>query len=163
MQRLENMHEDSTEGEETKRQQGMKIMQDMTKKIGSNGRMDGENRRWVAELLAADCEKAWLHVGWEYTMQEWYDWLEEMEKKDERKKLEALHQQKVNQMMKSAESSAGLLHKITKPTAWRRGAQILEKQRIPGCWTAEKQRRKNGQSIGDVTKACRKWKTSLGK
>ena len=27
----------------------------------SKGRMDAENRWWVAELLAADCEKALLH------------------------------------------------------------------------------------------------------
>ena len=35
---------------------------------------------------------------------------------------------KVAQMMKSAEGSAGLLHKITKPTAWRGGTQILKKE-----------------------------------
>ena len=37
-------------------------------------------------------------------------------------------QQKVRQMIKSAEGSARLLHKITKPTAWRGGAQILKKE-----------------------------------
>ena len=31
-------------------------------------------------------------------------------------------------MIKSAEGSAGFLHKITKPAAWRGGAQILEKE-----------------------------------
>ena len=31
--------------------------------------------------------------------------------------------------MKSAEGSAGLLHKITKPTAWRGGTQILKKEK----------------------------------
>ena len=31
-------------------------------------------------------------------------------------------------MIKSAEGSAGLLHKITKPTTWRGGVQILEKE-----------------------------------
>ena len=31
-------------------------------------------------------------------------------------------------MIKSAEGSAGFLHKITKPAAWREGAQILEKE-----------------------------------
>ena len=31
-------------------------------------------------------------------------------------------------MMKSAEGSAGLLHDITKPTAWRGGTQILKKE-----------------------------------
>ena len=37
----------------------MKVMKDMTGKIRSKGRMDAENR--VADLLTADCEKAWLH------------------------------------------------------------------------------------------------------
>ena len=50
---------------------------------------EGEEMK-LAELLAADCENAWLHAGWEYTMQKWYDWLEEM-KKDERRKMEELH------------------------------------------------------------------------
>ena len=31
-------------------------------------------------------------------------------------------------MIKSAEGSAGLLHKITRPTPWSGGAQILEKR-----------------------------------
>ena len=37
-------------------------------------------------------------------------------------------QQRVNQMIKSAEGSAGLLHKITKATAWRGGAEILKRE-----------------------------------
>ena len=49
-------------------------------------------------------------------------------RKDEKGKMEERHQQKVAQMMNSAEGSAGLLHKITKLTAWRGGAQILEKK-----------------------------------
>ena len=31
-------------------------------------------------------------------------------------------------MIKSAEGNAGLLHKITKPTMWRGGVQILKKE-----------------------------------
>ena len=42
-----------------------------------------------------------------------------MKKKDEVNKLEEAHQRKVSQMIKSAGGSAGLLHRITKPTAWR--------------------------------------------
>ena len=61
-------------------------------------------------------------------MQKWYDWLEKMKKEDEKKKMEEMHQQKATQMIKSAEGIAGLLHKITKPTAWRGGAQILKKE-----------------------------------
>ena len=82
------MHEDSTEGEEVKRQQRMKIMRDMTKKIRSKERIDANNRWWVAEVLAVDCDKAWLHAGWEDTMKKWYDWLEKMKRKDERTKME---------------------------------------------------------------------------
>ena len=128
LQRLHNMHEDSAEEEEMKRQQRTKVMKDMTKKIRSKGRMDAENRWWVAELLAADCGTAWLHPGEEETMQKWYFWLEAKKKKDEKRKMEKFHQQRMNQMIKSAESSVGLLHKITKPAAWRGGTQILKKE-----------------------------------
>ena len=49
-------------------------------------------------------------------MQKWYAWLEKMKKEDEKRKMEEMHQQRVNQMVKSAEGSAGILHKLTKPT-----------------------------------------------
>ena len=39
-----------------------------------------------------------------------------------------MHQRKVEQKIKSAEDSDGLLHRITKPTPWRGGAQILKKK-----------------------------------
>ena len=77
---------------------------------------------------SADCGKAWLQVGWEDTMRTWYDWLGELKKKNERKNMEQLHQQRVSPMIKSADGSAGLFHKITKPAAWRGGAQILKKE-----------------------------------
>ena len=41
------------------------------KKIRSRGRMDSGSRWCVSELLAADCEKAWIHPGREDTMQKW--------------------------------------------------------------------------------------------
>ena len=48
-----------------------------------------------------------------------------MKKKDEKGKMEEMHQHKVAKMIESAEGSAGLLHKISKPTAWRgRGADL---------------------------------------
>ena len=105
---------------------------------------------WVAELLAADCAKAWLHPGEEETMQYWYAWLEKMKKEDEKRKMEELHQQRVNQMIKSAEGSAGLLHKLTKPTAWRGGAQILKKEEedarlLDRCEAKRKERAKHWQ------------------
>ena len=70
-----------------KQQQRMKIVKDLTKKIRSKGRMDAESRWWVTELLAADCEKAWIHPGWEDTMQKWYEWLEKMKKRKMRSKM----------------------------------------------------------------------------
>ena len=35
-----------------------------------------------------------------------------MKKKDEKRKMEEMHQQKVSQMIKSAEGGDGLLHKL---------------------------------------------------
>ena len=61
-------------------------------------------------------------------MQKWHEWLKYVKKKEKKKNMEGMHQQKVEQTIKSAEGSAGLLHKITKPTPWRGGAQILEKE-----------------------------------
>ena len=78
--------------------------------------------------MATDSEKARTHAGWDDLMQEWQEWQKYMKKKDEKKKMKEMHQQKVEQVIKSAEGSAGLLHEITKPTPWRRGAQILEKE-----------------------------------
>ena len=111
-----------------KQQQRMGSMKDLIKKIRSQGSEDAMNRWWVSELLAKDCEKAWIHTGWEDTMQKWYEWLEHMKKKDEKEKMEEMHQRKVEKMIKSAEGSAGLLHKIRNLTMWRGGAQILKKE-----------------------------------
>ena len=105
----------------------MAFMKDLMRKIRSKGRMDAENRWWAAELLAAYCEKAWIHTGWGDIVQKWFQWLEDMKKKDEKENMEEMHQKKVEQMIKSAEGSAGLLHKVTRPTPWSGGAQILEK------------------------------------
>ena len=56
-----------------KQQHRMKMRKDLTKKITSKGRMDAESQWWVTELLAADSEKAWIHPGWEDTMQKVYE------------------------------------------------------------------------------------------
>ena len=104
-----------------KQQQRMKIMNDLTKKIRSKGRVDAENRWRVAELVAESVDTS--RMG--NTIQKWYVWSEKMKKTEQ---MEVRHQQKVVQMIKSAEGSAGLLHKITKPTAWRGGTQILKKE-----------------------------------
>ena len=57
LQRLQSMHEDWTEGEEMKRQQRMKVMKDMTKKIRSKGRMYASSSWWDSELSVADLRK----------------------------------------------------------------------------------------------------------
>ena len=80
LQRLQRKQEESTEEEEMKQQQRMTTMKDLTKKIRSKESMDAESRWWVSELLAADCDKAWIHPGWEDTMQKWWDWLETRKK-----------------------------------------------------------------------------------
>ena len=66
-------------------------------------------------------------------------------------------------MIKSAEGSVGLLHKITRPAERRTADFGRKKKRMSGCWTDVKQRAKSGQSIGNVTKACSTWRTSRGK
>ena len=50
-------------------------MKGLIRKIRSKGRVDAKSRYWVSELLAVDCENAWIHPGWEEPMQKWYDWL----------------------------------------------------------------------------------------
>ena len=71
----------------------------------------------------------------------WYEWLEEM-KKDEEEKMDEMHHQKVAQMIESTDGSAGLLHRISKPTSWRGGAQILKKEeedaRLLDCCEAKR-------------------------
>ena len=70
-----------------------------------------------------------------------------MKKKDEKGKMEEMLQHKVAQMVKSAEGSAGLLHKISKPTAWWREVQILvneeEDARLLDRCAAKKERMDN--------------------
>ena len=74
-----------------------------------------------------------------------------------------MHQHRVNQMIKSAEGSAGLLHKITKPPAWRGGAPILKKEVDVTLLDRCEAKRKHGKNIGSVTKVCSLWRTSLGR
>ena len=78
-------------------------------------------------MLAADCEKAWIHRGWEDTMQKWYEWLNGMKKRMRKKRWRKCIRERVKHTIKSAEGSAGLLHKVTKPTSWRGGTQVSEK------------------------------------
>ena len=83
------------------------------------------------------------------------NWLEDMKKKDE-KKSEDMHQHKVAQMIKSAEGSAGLLRKITKPTLWRSGAPILGERREDARFLDRcEAKRKEWANHGSVMRKCR--------
>ena len=64
--------------------------------------------------------------------------------------MEEMQQHKVAQMIKSAEGSAGLLHKISKPTAGWRGVQILVNEEedarlLHRCEAKRKERAKHWQ------------------
>ena len=110
-------------------------MKDMTKNIRSKRRMDTENRWLVTELLAADYEKAWPNPEEEQTIQKWNIWLERMKKEDDKRKMEELHQQKVSQMIKSAEGwcctparddeAHSMESRSTDPEERRRGRQAV--------------------------------------
>ena len=96
-------------------------------------------------------------------MQKWYDWLEEMKKERREVKMEEMHQQKVAQMMKGAEESAGLLRKISKPAASRKGAQIVVNEEdvrlLDRCEAKRKQWAKHWQCDKEVQNVEEKpWK-----
>ena len=116
---------------EMRQQQRMKVRTEITKNIKSKVRLDANNSWWVSELLAADCKTAWLHPEWEGTMLRWYGWLPEI-KKDEEKKMEVEQRTLVSRMIQSSDGSTGLLHKITKPSAWRGGeCRFCWKKKMP--------------------------------
>ena len=108
-------------------------------------------------------------------MHKWYEWLVYMKKKDEKEQMEEMHQRKVDKMIESAEGSAGPLHAITKPTPWRSGAQILEKEEedarlIDRCgakrneWSKHWQCDEEVQNMKDKpwkTEELRRWEEAL--
>ena len=94
---------------EIRQQQRMKVMKDMTRKIRAKERFDAHHSWWVSEFLAADCRKAWLHSGWEDTMQRWFDWLHEMKKKTKQKEWK-WSTKKISRMIRCAEGSTGVVH-----------------------------------------------------
>ena len=67
-------------------------------------------------------------------------------------------------MIKSAEGSAGLLHKISKPTAWWKVLQILVNEEdarlVDRCGATKERMDKN---TGNVVRMCRTWRKSLGR
>ena len=74
-------------------------MKDLTRKSG------------VSALLAADCEKAWIHTVWEDTIAEMEKVVGGDEKERRDRKMEEMHQNNVAHTIKSAEGSAGLVQK----------------------------------------------------
>ena len=77
-----------------------------------------------------------------------------MKKKDEVKKMEEVHQRKDSHMIKSAGGSAGLLHKITKPTACRGGVQVLTKDEEREEWAKHWQ---CGVEVQNLEKLSKMW------
>ena len=69
--------------------------------------------------------------------------------------MEEMHQRNVEKMIKSAEGSAGLLHKITKPTRWRGEVPILKKEEedarlLDRCEAKKKKRSKHWQCNEEI-------------
>ena len=81
-------------------------------------------------------------------MLQWYTWLYELKKKDEGKKMEVKHKNLVGLMIKSADGGTGLVHKITKSSAWRGGALLKEEEKdatpLARC---EEKRKAEGQTV----------------
>ena len=71
-------------------------------------------------------------IQWEDTTQKWYEWLEKMEKRRREGKDGGDASTKGDTMIESAEGSAGLPHKITKPTGMERRSKDPEERRR-GC------------------------------
>ena len=59
-------------------------------------------------------------------LQQWFKWLREEKRKDEaRSRVKELRKQ-VTRAISGAKGGAGVLHRMTKPTAWRGGLQVME-------------------------------------
>ena len=68
-----------------------------------------KNSWWVCDLLAADCEKVWLHQGWEKYNAAVVRLLQG-KKKDEKKRMKEERQKLVGRMMSSAKKEQAFLH-----------------------------------------------------
>ena len=58
----------------------------LVRKTKATGIIYASNSWWASELLADDFKKVWLHPEWEHAMQQWYKWLHERKKKDEKRR-----------------------------------------------------------------------------
>ena len=112
------MHRVQSKLEESamKQQQRMNIMKDLTKKTWSEGRTYAESRLCVSELLAADCEKAWIHPAWKK---------QKMRRERRRRGIN----KKWRIWLRVRKEVLDSCTKITELTAWRGGPQILKTRR----------------------------------
>ena len=132
---------------------GAKVRRQVKRK--KKGSSKQQRMKIMADIMRKTKQRA---VGWEDTMHRWYSWLQEVKKQDDDRRKED-HQKPVSRMVASAEGGAGLVHKITRPTAWRRGGQVLEEverdvRPLKGC---------EEKSTGSATRKCKIWRTRRGR
>ena len=88
------------------------------------------------------------------------NWVYEMKEKDEEKRMEVEHQKLVSRMIRIAEGRTGLLHKITNPTPWRGGVQILNeggRRRLVRCEEKKKEWAKHWQCDTTIQDKGKPW------
>ena len=120
--------EESTVEEEMKQQQRMAIMKDLIKKNRSKGSTDA-TKSLVGRGVACDRLRESMDphmMGGHHAEMVGMAGIHEEERLEG--KMEEMHQRKVEKMIKSADGSAELLHKITKPTMWIGRVQILKQE-----------------------------------
>ena len=128
MQRLQSKQEESTEEEEMKQQQRIAIIKHLTKKIRSKGSMDAKTVGGSRSCLRCTVRKHGPTQDGRIPCKMVCMAGAHEEEKMKKGKMEEMHQRMVEKMIKSAEGSAGLIRKITKPTMWRGGVQILKNE-----------------------------------
>ena len=116
-----------------RQQQRMEVMKDIARKTRAKGRMYANNRSWVSEMLAADCERASLHAGWEDDMQKWYDGLHELRRRMKSRRWNKNTRRTSVKLPKRADGSAGLLHRTRTRSRsgrpfWSRGRSSEERE-----------------------------------
>ena len=62
-------------------------------------------------------------------MNEWEEWQSEERKKERRQPVKESHEQSVEELISIGEGGADFLQRVTMPTLWRGGTQILGEER----------------------------------
>ena len=105
----------------------MKSLMCMTRKMSSVGRSSKGRRWWIRQQLAELRMQGWMNDEYEPGT-EWEIWLTHKEEdKKEKPKDWSNSEVWVEKFLDSAEGGPGLLHNITEPRLWRRGAQVIGK------------------------------------